>query len=190
MDIPPTRSSEWHTLSQAKWFAEEVHPHEPALRAYLRRKFPALTDFDDLVQEAYARLFRAHEVSPVREPRAYLFTTARNAAYDFFRRQREISLDDLENSGRNAVVEDRPDAAEEASCAQEMEMLAEAIRALPGRCRDIFTLRKLHALSYREIASRLGITESTVNAQLAIGMVRCRVYLEARGVLKGGDDVR
>ena len=32
---------------QALWFAEEVQPHEPALRAYLQARFPTLGDHDD-----------------------------------------------------------------------------------------------------------------------------------------------
>lgn len=43
----------------ARWFATEVHPHEPALRSYLRAHFPTLRDIDDLVQEAYARVIQA-----------------------------------------------------------------------------------------------------------------------------------
>lgn len=173
---------------QARWFVENVQPHEPALRAFLRRRFPGLQDVDDLVQEAYARLMRARISGTIAEPRAYLFATARNAALDCFRTQRTISFADLEESPDLDVVEERPDAAESASQAQEIELLVEAIRALPERCREILTLRKLRGLSYREIATRLGISENTVNAQLAIGVVRCRQYLEARGVVKGGGD--
>lgn len=173
----------------ARWFAEEVQPHEPELRAFLRRRFPTIRDIDDLVQEAYARLIRARDSGLIAEPRAYLFTTARNAAFDLFRRKRVVYIEDLVESERLAVVEERPDAAETASHAQEVELLVEAIHALPERCRAVLTLRKLHGLSYREIAARLGISENTVNAQLAIGVVRCRQYLEARGVTKGGEDV-
>lgn len=173
MSPPPDR---------ARWFEEKVQPHEPELRAFLRRHFPTLQDVDDLVQEAYVRLLRAHESGSIVEPRAYLFITARNVAFDFFRRQRPASIEDLEEKHGLTVVEGGADAAESASHSQEIELLIEAIHALPPRCREIITLRKLHGLSYRDIASRLGITENTVNAQLAIGLVRCRQYLAARGV--------
>ncbi|MSU23495.1 MAG: RNA polymerase subunit sigma-24, partial [Opitutus sp.] len=56
-----------------RWFAEEVLPHEPALRAWLRARFPVVTDADDLVQEAYARLMQAHATGPIACPRAFLF---------------------------------------------------------------------------------------------------------------------
>jgi len=171
----------------ARWFTEEVQPHEPELRAFLSRRFPTVRDIDDLVQESYARLMRAKHAGSIMDPRAYLFTTARNAALDLFRRRPIVSIDDLEESGRLSVVDDSPNAAESASSAQEIELLIEAIQSLPKRCREVLTLRKLHGLSYRDVATRLGITENTVNAQLAIGVVRCRQYLAARGVKGGGD---
>ncbi|MES2694124.1 MAG: RNA polymerase sigma factor [Verrucomicrobiota bacterium] len=173
MSPPPDR---------ARWFAEEVQPHEPELRAFLRRHFPTVQDIDDLVQEAYVRLLRARDAGAIVEPRAYLFVTARNIAFDLFRRQRPISMEDLAETQRLSVVEGGADAAETASHTQEIELLIEAIQALPTRCREIITLRKLHGLSYREIAVRMGISENTVNAQLAIGLVRCRQYLAVRGV--------
>lgn len=173
---------------QARWFAENVQPHESDLRSFLRRRFPGVQDIDDLVQEAYARLIRAHNAGGIAEPRAYLFTTARNVAFDLFRRKRLVSIEDLAEKQRVSVVDDAPDAAATAIHDQEIKTLVEAIQALPLRCREVLTLRKLHGLPYREIANRLGISENTVNAQLALGVIRCRQYLAARGVLKRSGD--
>ena len=170
---------------QSRWFAEEVQPHEPALRAYLRVSFPTLQDIDDLVQDAYARLLNARNAGNVSHPKAYLFATARNAALDLFRRKKIISIEALAEIEQLSVLEDGPDAAEQASHDQELEILSEAIRSLPDRCRQIFTMRRLQGRSHREIAQSLGISEHTVNAQLAIGVLRCRKHLLARGVLKG-----
>ena len=66
---------------------EHVHPHEPALRAYLSKRFPALPDHDDLVQETYARILRVDDPGRLTHPKAFLFTTARNVAIDLFRRR-------------------------------------------------------------------------------------------------------
>ena len=90
----------------------------------------------------------------------------------------------LAHAGADVVVNyvSRPDAAEALSHEQELQLLDEAMRALPPRCREILTLRRLHGLSHRAIAERLGIAEGTVNAQLAIGLLRCRQYLCAHGV--------
>lgn len=166
----------------AQWFAEQVQPHEPALRAYLRGRFSSLHDIDDLVQETYARILRAREVGKASLSRAYLFVTARNAALDQLRRKRLISIEEIAEGEQLAVVDERPDAAEAASHAQEIALLCEAIATLPKRCREVFVLRRFHDLSHAEIAVRLGISENTVNAQLVTGMLRCRAYLRACGV--------
>ncbi|MBI4625089.1 MAG: RNA polymerase subunit sigma-24, partial [Verrucomicrobia bacterium] len=34
-----------------RWFAEEVQPHEAALRTWLHGRFPDLKDVDDVVQD-------------------------------------------------------------------------------------------------------------------------------------------
>ena len=170
----------------SQWFAEEVQPHESELRAYLRAKFSAHLDIDDLVQETYARLLQAREQAPLRSAKAYLFTTARNAAFDFFRRRKIVAIDGIAELELLPVFEDRPGVAEAVCHDQELQLLAEAIQALPERCRRVLTLRKLHGLSHREIAQQLGIAENTVNAQVAIGVLRLRDYLRDRGVTKGG----
>jgi RNA polymerase sigma-70 factor (ECF subfamily) len=168
----------------ARWFAEEVRPHESELRAYLRSKFSAHLDIDDLIQETYARLLQAREQTPLRSPKAYLFTAARNAALDFFRRRKIVAIDGLAELELLPVFEDRPGVAEAVCHDQELQMLAEAIQALPERCRRVLTLRKLHGLSHREIARQLGISENTVNAQVAVGVLRLRDYLRAHGVTR------
>ena len=168
----------------ARWFREQVRPHERELRAYLRRRFPSVGDVDDVVQETYARLLRARAAGTATLTRAYLFVVARNVALDLTRRRRTVSLERLGDLEELSVVEESPDAAEALSHEQELELLAEAMRALPPRCREILTLRRIHGLSHRAISERLGIAEGTVNAQLAIGLLRCRQYLCAHGVAR------
>jgi RNA polymerase sigma factor (sigma-70 family) len=178
--MPPSDSE------QSRWFTEEVRPHEASLRAYLRGKFRELPDLDDLVQETYVRLLRARERAPVRRPKALLFTTARNAALDFFRRRRVVQIDGLADIDQLSVLEERLSGPELLCHDQELQLLAEAIQSLPPRCREVVVLRKIQNLSHREIAQRLGISEHTVNAQIAIGVLRLRDFMRAHGVTRGG----
>lgn len=174
----------------SRWFDAAVKPHEAELRQYLRRRFPGLNGtIDDVVQETYVKLLQARTRQDFADLRPYLFRIARNTAVDHFRRAGSTELVSLEESRAGAVVDERPSAPESLSHAQELDLLSHAIRSLPPRCREIMVLRRLHNFSYQDIARKLGISERTVNAQLAIGLVRCRQYLEERGVRRGGEDV-
>jgi RNA polymerase sigma factor (sigma-70 family) len=169
---------------QTRWFSEEVQPHEPALRAYLLARFPSLSDHDDLIQETYTRLLRAKESGTLRYARAFLFTAARNAALDVFRRRQVVSLEPVTDFKELSVLAERPGVAELVGQQQELEILAEAVRALPDRCRQVLMLRYLDGLSYKEIAAQLNISAETVKVHMAKGMRRCADYFAARGLLK------
>ncbi len=167
---------------QARWFAEELQPHEPALRAYLHSRFPEVRDVDDLVQEAYARVLQVQRSQQIQSAKAYLFTTARNLALSVLRRPRIFSPQPVTDFPALGVVEEGMDVAENVSIKQEVGLLLDAIDALPARCREIFILRKLQGIPQREIAERLGLSEQTVQVQIARGAKKCAEFLRARGV--------
>jgi RNA polymerase sigma-70 factor (ECF subfamily) len=161
-----------------------VQPHEPRLRAWLQSRFPHISDLRDILQDTYARLFRARNQGGVRSVRAFLFIAAHNSACDVFRRQRPDLIASVEDISSLPVLEDRPNAAELTSRNEEIQILAEAMRTLPPRCRQVFTLRKLFGLSQKEIAERMGISEHTVEVQICKGSKLCAAYLRARGMMR------
>lgn len=155
---------------QARWFAEKVQPHEPLLRAWLHSRFPALCDVDDIVQEAFLRICQTWERGELQSPKAFLFTTARNLALDRIRRQKVQCTDSLAEIDSLHVMDLETEIPEAVSRNQELELLTQAIQSLPKRCRQIITLRKIYGLSQKEVASELGISEHTIEAQGTIGL--------------------
>jgi RNA polymerase sigma-70 factor (ECF subfamily) len=166
---------------RAKWFVDEVMPHEPILRAYLRKKFPQLaTEVDDVVQESFLKTFRAKAEGKLHSARGFLFTAAHNLALDIFRRRQRIAPVERRLADTQTLTIENPTPAEFSIHAQELELLMEAIESLPDRCRQVLKLRKIYGLSHREIAAELGISERTVNVQVGIGLRRCATYFRAR----------
>lgn len=165
-----------------RWFAEQVQAHAGELRAWLRGKFPALTDAENIAQESLARVWQARASGPVASPKALLFTTARNLALDELRRRQVATFEPVAEMADLPVYEDVPTAADQAAKNQELEILTQAIQSLPDRCRQVLTLRKIYGLSQKDIAAQLGIAEHTVEAQVAIGMRKCAVFLARHGL--------
>lgn len=184
---PSASPSPMSISEQTRWFSEHVHPHEAALRAYLSKRFPALPDHDDLVQETYARLMRVDDPSRLAHPKAFLFTTARNAAIDFFRRRNKFPHDSLGAVERLTALplQGEPTTpVETLERRQRREALTEALRALPERCREVMLLRYLDGCSGKEIAARLGISVGTVKGHLLKGVRDCARFFEARGLVE------
>lgn len=170
---------------QARWFSEHVQPYEPALRAYLSKRFPTLPDHDDLIQETYARLLRAQEKGRLTYAKAYLFTAARNAAIDMFRRRRNSAHESISEVEEMPVLEESPDIVETIDREQRLEILIEAVDALPERCRQVMMLRYLDGLAYKEIAERLAISPETVKVHMIKGVRDCTAFFRRQGLLDG-----
>jgi len=182
--MPPSEPTRLPAPSLSRWFTEEVQPHEPALRAYLQARFPTLGDQDDLVQETYTRLLRAQANGGVRYPKAFLFTAARNIAFDLFRRRGAKPTEAVTDLVELTVLEEMPGVGEQMDQSYELEVLADAVRALPDRCRQVIMLRYLDGLAYKEIAEQLGISAETVKVHMAKGMRRCAAFFAERGLLE------
>lgn len=166
----------------ARWFDAEVRPHEPALRGYLRGAFPAVRDVDDLVQESYLRMWRARAAQPIQSAKAFLFTVARRLALDHVRREAISPISGVNDLSGLPVIIEGPDAVEAISAQEKIRLLAEAVGSLPGRCREIVLLHKIHGLPQREVAARLGLAEKTVENQVALGVKRCEEFFRRRGI--------
>lgn len=166
---------------QTRWFVDEVLPHDARLRAWIQARFPGVADADDLVQDAYARLVRAHASGPIANPKAFLFVVARNLALNRLRHQgyeRPMGVMEIDPL---SVLDDAVGAPEALAHREDFQLLIEAIQSLPDRCRQVITLRKIYGLSQKEVAERLGISEHTVEVQGAIGLRKCIEFFRRRG---------
>jgi RNA polymerase sigma-70 factor (family 1) len=128
---------------------------------YLRTK----EDAEDITQEVFFRIWRgrSHWV-PAGAVRNYLYLAVRNAARDR-----------LERAGvaRRWRVGQWETVSEVQSSLEEADLLAAVERALtelPSKRAGVCKLRLIDQLSYAQIAERLGISEKTVETQLARGL--------------------
>jgi RNA polymerase sigma-70 factor (ECF subfamily) len=182
---PPTDNPvNARAVDHAQWFADEVQPHGSSLQAYLRGAFPAVRDPEDVVQESFLRLWKLGAVQPIRSAKAFLFKVARNLALDTVRRARISPITAVPDLAALPVMEETADVTKAACAREEIALLAEALDALPPRCREIILLRKFQNLPQKEVAARLGISELTVQEQVYRGVRRLEKILVKRGVIR------
>ena len=58
---------------------------------------------------------------------------------------------------------------------------SDAVDTLPPQCRRVFMMQRFEGLTYKEIASRLDISTSTVEKHLQKALRRCTDYLVDKG---------
>jgi RNA polymerase sigma factor (sigma-70 family) len=164
------------------WLRDEVTVHHDALRAWLRGRFPGITDVDNLIQETMTRVWQTRMNTAVSSPKSLLFTTAHNLAIDQLRRQKIVPMQPLAEISDLPVYEESPSPADATLHSQELDLLTQALQSLPEKCRQVLTLRKIYGLSQKEIAAQLGISEHTVEAQVGNGMRRCAAFFARLGL--------
>src|SRR5690606_21841572 len=77
------------------WFVREILVHEEALMRYLSRCWPRRDEVHDLRQETYVRVYQAAARALPLQPKAFLFTSARNLMADHLRRARVVSIEPM-----------------------------------------------------------------------------------------------
>lgn len=163
--------------------ARAFRNQEGAIKRMPRRFLSRGDDVDEIAQETFLRSFAAEANGAIASPEAFLFTTARNLALNEKQRKAHrltMSLEDF--SSPDVLGSDQQPLEDEKLYGRQMlTVFAEAVAALPEQCRSVFLLRKVHGLSQREVAQRLGISESTVEKQVAGGLRRTSEFLRRRG---------
>lgn len=155
--------------------------NESGIRRFLSRLVRRPQDVDDLTQETFLRAYAAEGDQDVAAPRAYLYRVARNLALNEQVRHANSRTSFLEDEAQWPEGGDEPTGEAHVYGRQKLALFAEAVDALPPQCREVFLLRKVHGLSQRDVARRLGVSEGTVEKHVAAGLVKCALYLRQRG---------
>ncbi len=164
--------------------------NESVLRSFLRRISPSLHDVDDIAQETILRALQAEKERLIEEPRAYLFSIARNVVRDALDRKSRSIIDFIEDFGAESVLSDEPLVDEQVDSRRRMVLFWEAVSTLPAQCQQVFVLKKVYGYSHKEISKKLGISISTTEKHAAAGLKRCSDFLKDRLAEAGGETPR
>lgn len=130
---------------------------------------------EEIVQDVMLELWRRREsLAPDTSPQAYLFQSTRNRSLNHVRHERVERRSEPSVAGPVDVAASAPARLAE----EEIDVaLKNAVADLPERCREVFELSRTHGLKYSEIATVLGISVKTVEAQMGKALRSLRVKL-------------
>jgi RNA polymerase sigma-70 factor (ECF subfamily) len=138
-------------------------------------------EVEDIVQETYVRVCQVKHPEDIRQPRSYLFRTARNLALDYLKRSETKYTDGMDEQDIDSLIDHSQgddSTYEQVASNQEFALFCEAVRHLPVKCRRVFVLKKVYGYSQIEIAKKLNISIGTVEKHISQGIKRCAYFMQ------------
>jgi len=124
------------------------------------RQFTSSIDADDLVSEAYARIYQRVLAGggPTGAFRPYLYTTIRNLARSWGSASKDVQVDVIED------FEDDRIPGDPAAWALDRTLTARAFRSLPERWQTVLWYTEVEGMDPHEVAPIMGMTANGVAA--------------------------
>lgn len=180
----------------ASSFETLVARHQRGVYNFLLRSVGQKARAEELLQEVFLRVVRAKaRYTPSAKFTTWLYSIARNLCVDESRRakfRKHQSLDaprkGSDGDQGSAMISSIPskdvptDEAAEAPTIR--KRLSEAVSKLPVEQREVFLLRQVSGLSFREIAETVDIPENTVKSRMRYALEKLRSEL---GDLRGAE---
>jgi RNA polymerase sigma-70 factor (ECF subfamily) len=157
---------------------EQIYRDEVgAVRAFVKRIVRHASDADDLTQDTFIRCWHALDAGVVECPRAFLFRTARNLAFNHVRNGRARNSGASRRAAEEACKPQPLTAEDELIVLEEADACRRLLDQLPLRCREAFALWIAEEMSYKQLSQSMQLSVSTVEKHIGKGKQICRSLL-------------
>lgn len=147
-----------------------VHLHSDALFRYVYQLCKDHDSANDLVQEAFVKVWHKKDEVPFEKIKAYLFTTAYRLFVDEYRKKSR--QEPLTEQSHAAHLEPQKQPTPDLN-----EILHEALNKLSEIQKNAVLLRDYEGYDYREIGELLNLNESQVKVYLFRARKALKTYL-------------
>lgn len=158
------------SICNENMFNKVFDTNSEPLRNYLYYQCGDLQQAEDLVQNAFIKLWNNCKKVLYEKARAFLYTVAKNEFYNQVA-HKKVVLEYTKKPQRKADFETPEYKIEENEF---MEKLQTAINTLPDGQREVFLLNRIDKKTYREIAEMLNISQKAVEKRMHKALVKMR----------------
>ena len=169
-------------------FTQLVRKHQGPLFNFALRHLRSQPSAEEVVQEAFARVVEsAAEFKRQARFSTWLYTITRNLCIDPIRKhalRRHPSLDEPGRSGDSEgpslgaqTADSRANVERKAVRGEIRDRVLAAVSQLPDEQREVFLMREVSSLPFKEIAAIVGVSESTVKSRMRYALERLQAAL-------------
>lgn len=155
----------------------------PVLHRFISGRLRDRDASEDLVQETFLRLYDYRRTRTVGDVGAFCFAVARNLIRDHLRRRANHATASVE--AMEQVACPAPRADEILAYRERVEVLRQALRAMPALRREVFLRRRLDDQDIATIAAALGIGRAAAEKHVTRALADLRRALDRRGLHLG-----
>jgi RNA polymerase sigma-70 factor, ECF subfamily len=166
-----------------------LNEHGSALLLYARQWSNSRADAEEAVQEGFIRFWRAWQQGRVRteSPIGLLFTYVRRSALDQLRSGKRRSV--REEKAAEVLYEEEPVFESNLDADEAQEGLTKALLELPKEQREVVIMKIWGDLTFREIATSLGIPPDTAASRYRYALKRLGETLEGSELSSRGHEL-
>ena len=157
-------------LCRESTFESVFLTHSEHLRNFLYYKTGSMQQSEDLLQDAFSKLWENCAKVPVEKAKSYLFTVANNLFLNQVAHQKVVLK--FEQRGHSQLTDENPAFLLEQE--EFRQRLFAAINALPETQRSVFLMNRIDKMKYREIAETLGISVKAVEKRMHKALMALR----------------
>jgi RNA polymerase sigma factor (sigma-70 family) len=174
-------------MEQDRQIADVIAKEQSGLRSFIRRRVSNDADADDLLQEVFFELVRAHRLLlPIDFVTGWLYRVARNRITDLFRKKRPVAFSEASlksDEGELLELENllpARDGGPEAEYLRNLllDELKQAIAELPDEQREVFVAHELEGSSFKELSQQTGVNVNTLLSRKRYAVLHLRTRLQ------------
>lgn len=168
-------TSSQHTVCQESVYKELFMAHARHVRNFLYYKGAKSDEAEDLMQEAYLRLWRECSKVPAEKAKSFLFRVAHNLFLDAKKHEQVVLRFQQRSPNTDQENEDPQFIMETNELQQKLES---AIAQLPEKQRTVFLMNRMDKMTYAEIAERLELSVKAVEKRMSQALAKMRKVLK------------
>ncbi len=158
------------SVCEEKVFDSIFMSHSEYLRNFLYYKSGDMQRSEDMMQDAFVKLWEACAKVTIEKSKSFLFTVANNLFLNQQKHQKVVL--NFEKRDHKSTDEQTPQYLMEE--AEFEKRLKDQIEALPEGQREVFLMNRIDGLKYKEIAENLNVSVKAVEKRMHKALVALR----------------